>query len=154
VTEFKSLKEALTFAAEKEQASVDFYSQLAQRMEEPTTRALMEDLAAEEADHRSRVELEILKLGQVVEPDAIQARPHVTGIEALEDVPTDFSPLEGLRLAIRKEEAAFRLYVGLLAETQDPEIHEALLALAQEEVRHKVRFEKVYEAVQARERQG
>ena len=149
--EFESLQEALTFAAAKEQMAARFYSELAQRVDDPVTQGLMEDLAAEEVEHRSRIELELMKLGHVVGSTDAEQTPRVTGIEVLDEIPTDLAPIEGVRLAIRKEQASFRLYVELLACTADPGIREALLALAEEEIRHKLRFEKVYEVLQAGE---
>ena len=46
-----------------------------------------------------------------------------------------------LDLAITKEDAAFRLYVDMLAHSYSDQSREVLLALAEEEVRHKLRFE-------------
>ena len=43
-----------------------------------------------------------------------------------------------------KEEAAFRTYVHLVANVHDEESREVLLALAEEEVKHKLRFETEY----------
>ncbi len=39
------------------------------------------------------------------------------------------------------EKAAFRLYTDLAAKTDDPELQKLLLDLAQEEAKHKLRFE-------------
>ena len=46
-----------------------------------------------------------------------------------------------LQLGMEKEEASFRTYVSLLATVHDQESREVLLALAEEEVKHKLRFE-------------
>ena len=50
-----------------------------------------------------------------------------------------------LMLAMEKEEAAFRTYVNLLPNVQDQESREVLLAIAEEEVKHKLRFEIEYD---------
>jgi len=154
MAEFASLKDALQFAADKEGVSVRLYSELAQKMEDPVARGLLEDLAAEEADHRGRVELELIKLGHVVDTFGLRDRPHVVAFDTPELAKPNASadPLEILQFAIRREEAAFRMYVELLADVTDSEIREALIALAEEEVRHKLRFEKVYEIVKERQR--
>jgi rubrerythrin len=50
-----------------------------------------------------------------------------------------------LMLGIEKEEASFRTYVNLAPSVHDQESREVLLALAQEEVKHKLRFETEYD---------
>ena len=46
---------------------------------------------------------------------------------------------------MEKEKAAFKLYNDLAATTENAEIRDLLLALAQEEAKHKLRFEVEYE---------
>jgi rubrerythrin len=53
-----------------------------------------------------------------------------------------------LLLGIEKEEASFRTYVNLLMSVRDEESREVLLALAEEEVKHKLRFEMEYDMLQ------
>ena len=50
-----------------------------------------------------------------------------------------------LLLAIEKEEASFRTYVNLLPTVHDQASREVLLAIAEEEVKHKLRFEIEYD---------
>jgi len=50
-----------------------------------------------------------------------------------------------LMLAMEKEESSFRSYVNWVANTHSEEHREILLALAEEEVKHKLRFETEYE---------
>jgi rubrerythrin len=50
-----------------------------------------------------------------------------------------------LLLGIEKEEASFRTYVTLIGTVHDQESREALLAIAEEEVKHKLRFELEYD---------
>ncbi len=44
-----------------------------------------------------------------------------------------------------KEQASFRTYVNLVATARDEAVRELLLALAEEEVRHKLRFKTEYD---------
>ena len=66
--------------------------------------------------------------------------------------PEDFSYTDVLKLAIAKESAAFKLYVDLLRLTEDPEAIEMFTALAEDEVRHKIKFESTYEKYTRRKR--
>jgi len=50
-----------------------------------------------------------------------------------------------LLLAMEKEKASFRTYVNLVANARDEQTQELLLALAEEEVKHKLRFETEYD---------
>lgn len=46
---------------------------------------------------------------------------------------------------MKKEKAAFRLYNDLASTVKDRALRETFLALAQEEARHKLRFEIAYD---------
>lgn len=50
-----------------------------------------------------------------------------------------------LSLAIEKGETAFRIYVNLLGYVDDHGSKETLLAIAEQEVKHKLRFEIEYD---------
>jgi rubrerythrin len=49
-----------------------------------------------------------------------------------------------LLMAIEKEEASFRIFVNMIPNVHDEQSRELLLALAEEEVKHKLRFETEY----------
>ena len=55
------------------------------------------------------------------------------------------SSASALILAMKKEKAAFQLYTDLAAETEDPEVKAIFEGLAQEEAKHKLRFEVEYD---------
>jgi rubrerythrin len=50
-----------------------------------------------------------------------------------------------LIMGMKKEETSFRLYVDLAGRVTDPGSKETLLSLAEEEVRHKLRFQMEYD---------
>ena len=52
-----------------------------------------------------------------------------------------------LRLSIQKEDSSFRLYVDMAARVTSEDAKETLLALAEEEVKHKMRFEMEYDNI-------
>ena len=57
----------------------------------------------------------------------------------------DLSYQEALIIAMKEEKAAFKLYSDLAARTDDASAKEVFLMLAQEEARHKLRFEIEYD---------
>jgi rubrerythrin len=54
---------------------------------------------------------------------------------------------QALILAMKKEKAAFRLYTDLADRVGDDDVRAMLLTLAQEEAKHKLRFEVEYDEV-------
>lgn len=50
-----TLKEALEFAVQLEMAAMDNYKQLAQEVEDPETRLMLEQIAKEEAAHLKKL---------------------------------------------------------------------------------------------------
>ena len=142
---FGSMQEILTFAVNKEEASYLFYTDMARMAEDKTVSQLFEDFAKEELSHREQLQLEIMKMGKVVSTDddwSDRTRAEYT-VEG--EFPEDFSYADVLKLAIAKESAAFKLYIDLLRITEDQEAIDMFTALAEEEVRHKIKFESAYE---------
>ncbi|MBN1818239.1 MAG: hypothetical protein JW828_12840, partial [Sedimentisphaerales bacterium] len=112
---------------------------------------VFQELAMEEMEHQAKLELELMKLGRVVRDKGSGQGPHVTRMQSLDDIPADLTREEILLLALKKEAAAFRLYVEMLALAKDDHVYELLFALSEEEMRHKLRFERMYDALKARE---
>jgi rubrerythrin len=132
--------EILEMAIAREVDANRFYLALAARTQNPDIRKIFEELAAEELEHKARLELEIMKTGRVVDTSRVPL--------GLQDDQPDYTPLEYeidfkdiLLMGIQKEEASFRLYVDLAGMATDASSKEILLALAQEEAEHKLRFQ-------------
>jgi rubrerythrin len=137
--------EILEFAVSKEVEAYHFYLALARRVDSQKIRDVLENLAIEELEHKKRLELEIMKLGRTVTSAPGAARPDSDYILSDSNRPLDMDDRDVLLLAMEKEEAAFRTYVNMLPNVHDEESREMLLALAEEEVKHKLRFEAEYD---------
>ncbi len=145
MAEYESDNEILEFAISREIESFQFYTALAERMEKPETQKIIEELAKEELEHKANLELEIIKTGQTVataSQDLTADDYHIEG-----EFQFDIGMEQLLQMAIEKEKAAFKLYVDLVGKVHDENSRETLLALAQEEVKHKMRFEYVYDVL-------
>jgi rubrerythrin len=59
-------------------------------------------------------------------------------------VTIDMKPLDGLKLAIKKEEDAMELYKGLSAASKDADMKKIFDSLAKMETSHKARLEDIY----------
>lgn len=136
----------LEFAISKEIEAYHFYMAVARHVDSARMREVFEELAAEELEHKARLELEIIKAGRVIPArQTQQAGPDSDYIVSEGDALLEMDYRDVLLLAMEKEQAAFRTYVKLLARARDEPTQELLLALAEEEVKHKLRFETEYD---------
>ena len=131
--------EILEFAIWKERQAIRLFQTLAGRISQPDIVSLLEELAAEERSHVERLELEILKTGRTITPAPEQNDP--ADILFTGKLELDMTAADILTLAVEKEDSSFRLYVSLIPQIQDPAAREVLIALAEQEVRHKLLFE-------------
>jgi len=141
-----SIEEILEYAISREVEAYYFCLALAGRVDTPRMRQVFEDMAAEELEHKAKLELEMIKMGKTLPARQMPpGRPESDYIISDSDSPLDMDYADMLLLGVEKEEAAFRIYVNLIPNVHDEESREVLLALAQEEVRHKLRFETEYD---------
>ena len=136
-----SVDEILEFAIAREVEANQLYTYMAGRMENPEMRKVCEDFAKEELEHKAKLELEVMKRGEVVHDFDISNYMLDVGNKM------DMDYKELLVLAIKKEEISVDLYTDLAAVVKDKESHEALLSLAEEETEHKLRFENEYRSL-------
>ena len=147
MSKVNSNEEILEFAIAREAEAYHFYLALAGRVDNRGMGKVLEELAEEELEHKRKLELEITKLGKTVSTAVQPGRPSTDYILADDAVVLDMDYKDVLLLAMEKEDAAFRIYVNLVGTIGDEQSREVLLALAQEEVRHKLRFEAEYDAM-------
>jgi len=142
--EFSSVEEILDFAIREEEQAAEFYSNLAGRIEKPGMRKVFEEFAQEELGHKAK--LLGIKEGKLLAP-ATQKVMDLKIADYLEDVEpsTDLDYPKALVLAMKKEKAAFKMYTDLASATVDEAVRSTLLSLAQEEAKHKLRFEIAYD---------
>jgi len=137
--------EILEFAIAKEMEAYHFFMALADRVDTEVMRKAFENMAKEELEHKARLELEVLKSGRTVSTEQTPARPESDYIISDDSAQFDMDYRDMLLLGIVKEDAAFRIYVSLAGKARDEESREVFLALAEEEVKHKIRFQTEYD---------
>mgnify|MGYP003573269107 CR=1 FL=1 len=146
MTELSSVDEILDFAIGEEQAASDFYTNLASKMEKPAMKQIFEGFAKEEQGHKAK--LEGVKSGKKLISSAEKVADLKIGdylVEVEEENPEKLDYQQALIIAMKKEKAAFRLYSDLASKTADAGVKDILLGLAQEEAKHKLRFEVEYD---------
>lgn len=142
--EFATINDILDFAINAEQEAVDFYSGLAAKLTNEAMKKVFVQFAQEEMKHKAKL-LVIKENGQFnVSAEKIMdlkiADYVVTALPS-----SNMSYQEALMLAMSKEKAAFKLYMGLSERAPNTELKSLFLMLAQEESKHKLRFEIEYD---------
>lgn len=133
--------EVLELAISRELAAYDFYTALSKRVQDSQMKNVLETFAAEELEHKSRLELELMKLGIVVDMSVAPKQPDDE--DAIE--PTmNMEYKDLLSIAMQKEKRSLRLYIDLAAVAKDRPTRDMLLTLAEEEAMHYARFEVEY----------
>jgi len=145
MNEFKSIDDIIDFAIKDEIRASNLYADLAKRSRSKEMQKVFEQFSKEELGHKKK--LELIKKGKKMAPSNTKIQDLKIG-DYLVEVNTsrdDLSYQEALIIAMKEEKAAFRLYSDLAARTSDPTAKETFLMLAQEEARHKLRFEIEYD---------
>ena len=140
-----TIGEILEFAIAREAEAVNLYMAMGQRVADSATVKFFEDLVSEELEHKSRLELEVMKEGIVartvgVVPEVSADDPPISP----DQVAKEMIYPDALILAVRKERRSFRLYVRLAGLVEAEELRETLVSLAEEEARHLVTLEEQY----------
>jgi len=147
---FKSIDDILDFAINAEQEAVDFYNQLAKNAKTEDMRIVFTSFAQEEIGHKAR-------LTQIKNEGTYKAEPKtiadlkISDYVAEVEVKPDMTYAEALVVAMGKEKAAFKLYYDLAKMASNEEMRNIFISLAQEESKHKLRFEIEYDEYVLRE---
>jgi rubrerythrin len=150
MNEFKSINEILDFAMDAEQEAYEFYAKLASQSTSGAMSRVFEQFAQEEKGHKA-------KIAHIKETGAYQIElKKVTDLKIADysvdvEVKPNMTYQEALIIAMKKEKAAFRLYLDLSEKAPNADLQNLFLVLAQEESKHKLRFEIEYDDFVLRE---
>jgi len=146
---FGSIDEVLEFAIDREIEANQLYTDLAQRTKNAAMRKVFGDFAKEELGHKAK--LEAMKANRTTMPTE-----KVTDLK-IADYVVDVEPepnmgyQDVLVVAMQKEKASFHLYTDLADVVENLAQKKMFLTLAQEEAKHKLRFEIEYDNVVLKE---
>jgi len=141
---FSSADEVLDFAIQREIESHAFYTSLAGRVKRPWMQEVFTDFAKEEAGHRNK--LEAVKKGKPLLPAQQKIQDlRVSDYIVEAEIKPGMDYQEALQVAMHKEKKSFLLYTDLAGAVEDAGLKDTFLALAQEEAKHKLRFEIEYD---------
>jgi rubrerythrin len=139
-----SVDAILDFAVEREEESYKFYTGLATQSQKPEMQKIFRQFAKEEMGHKEK--LLGIKRGKKLMPMAKKVADLKIGDYIVDIEPSpDMDYQQALIVAMKKEKASFRLYTYLASITEDANLSEVFQTLAQEEAKHKLRFEVEYD---------
>ena len=147
---FQSIEEVLEYAIGQEQEAADFYRDLAGKTRDAAMARALEEFSREELGHKAK--LESVQRGTASLPSKEKVR--TLGIaEFVVDIEpsAQMEYKDILLLAMKKEKQAYTLYTRLGDQCADPEMRQLFHGLAQEEARHKLRFELEYDQIVMKE---
>jgi rubrerythrin len=147
---FDSVDAILDYAMDKEEDARQFYLALADKMDREYMKKIFEQFAKEEKGHKAK--LQAVKEGKLM----LKSEGSVMDLKIgdhLEEVDLDaaIDYQQALILAMKAEKNAYRLYNDLASSTDDENLKGMFLTLAQEEAKHKLRFEIEYDDYVLRE---
>jgi rubrerythrin len=143
---FQSFEEIIRFAIGKEEEAIAFYQEISMLEPYPGTKKTFEGFAGEEAKHKVMLEEVLSGKKQPAEYDFkwipdLKRSDYMVDLEYEKGMPwTDI-----LRLAMKREEKALRLYNELQAKAEKEDFTEVFKMLAQEEAKHKLALETLYD---------
>ena len=148
--EFKNIDDILEFAITQEQNSIDFYTDLNKTARSQEMQMVFLQFAGEERMHKNRlINIRKEKIFTIPVKDVRDLKIADYLVE-MEPKP-DMTYQEALVIAMKREKAAFRLYLNLADRAPNQALKSVFESLAMEESRHKLRFELEYDEFVLRE---
>lgn len=141
----ETMDKVLDYAIAREIEASQFYLDLAAMMGTDAMKKVFRDFAREELGHKAK--LEDVKAGEYgLDPGGFEVKGLGLADYLVESEPTpDMTYAEALVLAMKKEKAAYRLYMDLAEAVEVSELVAIFHSLAAEEAKHKLRFEMEYD---------
>lgn len=146
--DFKNLEALIRFAIEKEKEAAEFYESNSESETMSGKKQMLQEFAAEERKHQQMLE-DYLATGVARKLDEyrfewisdIKRSDYVDAV----DYQSGMAYNELLLLAMKREEAALKLYNQLLEKAEDEDAKRLFKMLCQEEAKHKLALETMYD---------
>ena len=143
---FGSVDEILNFAIDREKEAVEFYASLAKEATRNSLKETFENFSKEEEKHVSllsdmsgnKEKIEAYEFKTITD---LKISDYMVEIEYQEGMPMP----EILKLAMKREEKAVKLYNTLGDQTDHSDAKKVFQILVQEEAKHKLALESMYD---------
>ncbi len=141
---FQNADDALDFAIAEEEGAAAFYTELAGSISQTGIKDLLLGFAKEENGHKQKL-LDIKSGKRMLSANEkvrdLKMADYLTDVEPRSDVTYQ----DALIIAMKKEKAAYAMYIDLAGAAPNQELKNLFLGLAREEANHKLRFELEYD---------
>ncbi len=141
---FESVDAALDFAIEKEQEAYDFYTELSKKLEHDAIQQVFREFAVEEMRHRDLI-ADIKEGKRKLEIDPKVKDLKITDYFMEVEASAEMNYQDALQFAIQRERGSIELYSHLADTSSASEIISLFESLVQEETKHKMRLEEIYD---------
>lgn len=143
---FESIEDIIAYATEREIEAAEFYEELSRKEEFSGSKAMLEDFAKEERKHQALLE----NFSSDKEKISTYQYKWIADMKR-SDYIVDITYEKGmhytdlLRLAMKREEKALKLYNDLMQKTDNADFVKLFKILTQEEAKHKQILETMYD---------
>ena len=143
---FQSTDDILAYAIDKEKEAVAFYTELSQKDNFKSVKETFLNFAGEEQKHVVMIENLAKNKASIVGYE-IKSIPDLKISDYLVDIEYEEGMFMNdiLRLAMKREELAVKLYNELATRSDNPDFTKVFQILAQEEAKHKLALESMYD---------
>ncbi len=141
---FQSVDDILDFAISNEQNAVDLYEKLVRQYSDSTIKESLLKFADEEKNHKMILERLKKNKSYVLPLDDVKDM-HIADFVAERKSTEITTYADALGFAMRSEKAAYLLYKTLADKALNEEMAKIFLGLAQEEAKHRLKFELEYD---------
>jgi len=140
----KKFKEIIQFAIDKEIEAFNFYTGASQNAKYSGGKELFLSLAKEEEGHRKLLEnLNMEKVSQKRIEKVLDL--HISDYMVEVEMNPGLSYADTLRIAMKREEKSLKLYNDMKNSNTDEDLKKLFTLLANEEDKHKLKLEKIYD---------
>jgi rubrerythrin len=151
--DFDNLEAIIAFAIEKEKEAAEFYEENSESEMMSGKRQMLKEFAAEERKHQKMLESYLaIGIAENIEGYRFQWISDIKRsdyVDAMEYKP-GMAYNELLMLAMKREEAALKLYNQLLSKADNDDAKKLFKMLCQEEAKHKLALETLYDDYMAK----
>jgi len=143
---FESFEEILDFAITKEKEAANFYEDIAQKAPFSGVREMLAEFAEEERKHEAMLK-GILSDREKLLKYRIEGIPDLKRSDYIleKEYESSMAYPEILRLAMKREDNSVKFYTELIRISPKEEMTNILKLLSQEEAKHKLKLETLYD---------
>ncbi len=139
-----SVADVLDFAIQGENSAVEFYQSLAAKVTDDAISRELLTFADQERGHAAKLR-DIKESGKIMMPQEKVLDLHISKYLIDVESSSDMNYQDILTLAMKKEQMAGDMYRDLAEISQHEDVRSTFLALAEDEDKHKLKFETEYD---------